>query len=196
MSQELEPIKGRGWILAAGIMLILAGLIMVGIPRNARFSSRADRNVTTSVPAVTSTEWGAWVRLKGNEGRGVNSGVVLGPGEKARVSWEGGRITYRKPNGEYNSYPIWGAPSYNPRYRDEFRFSNRPGIPAAGVLVLLGTVESPEKVMAFPEGYISILVKNTEKDPLPVVLYYHDMIWDYQENGGDGSYAVFKVYKF
>lgn len=179
-------------IITSSILLILAGIgFLIAPVIDSIDFSKPERILSP----VTKTERGSWVRMTGSEEKGVNSQVILQPGEKARISWEEGRITYGKFDGHYKSYPVWGAPSYNEKYRDEFRFSNLPGIPAAGVLVILGTAEDPETVLAFPVGQTNLLVENTSNYPKPLTLYYHDMVWDYDGNGADGSISIFKVYK-
>ncbi len=191
--QKPKTLTGwRTFFLMVSLVLIFVALSGRLIPEKLIPEKKAKKPFMV----VEKTEWGAWVRLRGDEIKGVNSEVVLQPGDSARVIWEGGKITYYNRQAKMTqSWKVWGANSYNRKYRNDFRFSHIPGVPSVGVVVILGEIENPQQVEYFPRGQIDVLVINRSNRSLSVRLYYHIMIWAHDRCGLDGSFAKFKIYR-
>jgi len=139
------------------------------------------------------------ITMNGRHEKGIPTGIILEPGQSAKVSYISGRITYYHSLTTDESAPIWGLPieKIRPEVIPKFPYAKK-GIWPFGVLILLGPVGT-DLVYSFQKDNDEVVVKNTTSKSQEIRLFYHDFVYrglfagGFSDNEGKVNFLVKKL---
>jgi len=131
------------------------------------------------------------ITMNGREKKGIPTGIILEPGQSAKISYISGKIISNTKTGF--SVPIWGVPieKTDSGWIPLMLYAKK-GIWTNAVVVLLGPVGT-DFVYPFQKDSYEVVVENTTSKSEEIRLFFHDAKGYFQDNEGDVKFLVEKI---